>query len=90
QVLGETVTTATDTYALGVLLYRLLTGQAPYGRDAATPAALGRAILDEAPQPPDLAPDLATILLKALAKPVDERYASVDAFAADLRRYLGG
>ncbi|RTL16919.1 MAG: serine/threonine protein kinase [Burkholderiales bacterium] len=90
QVLGEPVTTATDTYALGVLLYRLLTGQAPYGRDAATPAALGRAILDEAPQPPDLAPDLATILLKALAKPVDERYASVDAFAADLRRYLGG
>lgn len=90
QVQGEPISTATDLYALGVLLYKLLTGQAPYGRSATTPAALSRAVVEEAPQTPDLAPDLATVLLKALAKPVDERYASVDAFAADLRRYLGG
>lgn len=90
QVRGEAISTATDIYALGVLLYRLLTGLAPYGREATTPAELSRAVLDEAPAPPPLAPDLANILLKALAKPVEERYASVDALAADLRRYLGG
>lgn len=90
QVRGEPITTATDLYALGVLLYRLLTGQAPYGRGATTPAALSQAVVEEPPTPPALPPDLANILLKALAKPVDERYASVDALAADLRRYLDG
>jgi len=90
QIRGDVISTATDIYALGVLLYRLLTGRPPYGQGAVTPAEQNRAVLEEAPAPPALAPDLANVLLKALAKPVDERYASVDALAADLRRYLGG
>jgi tetratricopeptide (TPR) repeat protein len=94
QVRGEAVSTATDVYSLGVLLYTLLTGQRPYGRDATTPAATARAVLDEPPRPASqvmrLPADLDNILAKALRKPVNERYASVDAFAADLRAWLGG
>jgi len=52
QVRGEPVSTATDVYSLGVLLYQLLTGQRPYGRDARTPQALAQAVLNEAPTRP--------------------------------------
>lgn len=52
QVRGEPVSTATDVYSLGVLLYQLLTGRRPYGRDARTPQALAQAVLNEAPTRP--------------------------------------
>lgn len=52
QIRGEPVSTATDVYSLGVLLYQLLTGQRPYGRSASTPAEIARAVLDEAPTRP--------------------------------------
>ncbi len=106
QVRGEPVSTATDVYSLGVLLYVMLTGQRPYGRQAATGAEAARAVLEESPIRPSavatlgagggtlvrraLQGDLDNILLKAIEKPIDRRYASVDALAADLRAWLGG
>ena len=57
QVRGERVSTATDIYSLGVLLYQMLTGQRPYGRNATSPAEAARAVLEEAPtRPSSLAP----------------------------------
>jgi eukaryotic-like serine/threonine-protein kinase len=98
QLLGQPVGTAADVYALGVLLYELLSGQRPYrpARDSA--AALEDAVLHEQPPPPSrdapaarraaLRGDLDTIVLKALKKDPAARYATVDALAEDLQRHL--
>jgi eukaryotic-like serine/threonine-protein kinase len=108
QVRGEPVSTATDIYSLGVLLYQLLTGVRPTGRTAATAMEAARSVLEEQPTRPSslsagltadpqwlrtrkhLQGDLDNVLLKALEKPVERRYASVDALAADVRAYLTG
>jgi tetratricopeptide (TPR) repeat protein len=95
QMTGGTITTATDVYALGVLLYLLLCGRHPAGPADRTPAALLKAIVDV--EPPRLsavaanrriAPDLDVVVMTALKKNPQERYASVGAFADDLRRCL--
>jgi serine/threonine-protein kinase len=52
QVLGHEISTATDVYALGVLLYELLTGQAPHRREGRTPLELVHAIQHETPERP--------------------------------------
>ena len=100
QVTGEPVSTATDVYALGVLLYVLLTGRHPAAGDLRSAAALVKAIVDaEPPRPSEAVPradrrrrllrgDLDTIVSKALKKRPAERYVSVGAFADDVRRHL--
>jgi serine/threonine protein kinase/tetratricopeptide (TPR) repeat protein len=100
QVTGNSVTTGTDVYALGVLLHLLLSGKHPAQSALESPLDLMKAIVDT--QPPRVsdavAPetklrralrgDLDTIVAKALRKNPTERYPSVTAFADDLRRYL--
>jgi serine/threonine protein kinase len=83
QVHGQDITTATDVYALGVLLYMLLSGQHP--RPMTTENV--RASFDTPPKSLRSG-DLDTILGKALRKEAGERYQTVGAFADDLRRYL--
>lgn len=101
QISGEPITTATDVYSLGVVLYELLANQRPYhlahGRN------LELAILEVDPITPSMAlaensgsrgrrfkADLDRIVLKALAKTPVRRYGSVQLLADDLRNYLEG
>jgi tetratricopeptide (TPR) repeat protein len=98
QVLGNPITTATDTYSLGVLLYRILTGEPPYELKEATTGEMLRVICEEAPRKPSLEAgsgkrldaDLEAILLKALRKEPQERYLTAERLADDLRAYLEG
>jgi serine/threonine protein kinase/tetratricopeptide (TPR) repeat protein len=98
QVTGEVVTTATDVYGLGALLYLLLTGKLPLQGSSDTPVERIRSIVEvepplmsEAAEPRlrgVLRGDLDNIVAKALRKRPEERYPSVAAFADDLRRHL--
>lgn len=89
---SDDVTVAVDVYALGAILYELLTGQAPF-RGASDLEVL-RLVTDAEPTPPrhwrrDLPRDLEAICLKCLEKRPERRYADAAALAADLRRFLG-
>lgn len=119
QVTGGPISTATDIYALGVLLYDLLVGQRPHEATGGNPAALARAIVETDPARPsqalagaatssrrlarfrqrgeqiaadrlvrELRGDLDTIVLMALRKEPERRYASARELAEDIERHL--
>jgi eukaryotic-like serine/threonine-protein kinase len=87
QAQGGPITTATDVYALGVLLYLLLAGRHPTAEGCRTPLEAVRALYERQPAPLALG-DVGAIVDKALRKDPRERYQTVVAFADDLERYL--
>lgn len=103
QFRGQSVSTATDVFSLGLLLFRLLAGELPSARRSASIAELAlqphvAENLSDAAQNNPAAPvpadalrgDLDAIVAKATAHDVDERYGSVALLAEDLRRYRDG
>jgi serine/threonine-protein kinase len=128
QVRGEPITTASDVYSLGVLLYKLLTGHHPYQFKTPLPQEVERVICESEPEKPStiiarkefidtedgltlsltpesvsqtrdgqpdklkraLSGDLDNIILMAMRKEPQRRYASVAEFAEDIRRHLEG
>lgn len=104
QVKSESITTATDTYQCGVLLYKLLTGRLPYEvKNTTSSYEIVKVICEQPAKLPsvsaclslghevrELQGDLDAVVLKALRKEPADRYRSVEAFADDIRRYLSG
>jgi hypothetical protein len=119
QIRGEGMTTATDIYSLGVLLYELLCGSRPYQTKGSRFEEVARAVCEQTPERPSatvrrlassaagrevaaarnaaparlarqLAGDLDNIVLTALRKEPERRYASADQLAEDLRRHVDG
>ncbi len=100
QIAGGVITTASDVYCLGVVLYELLSGCRPHQMaDRSQLPALLRAVCEDEVRPPSaLAPeqrrllrgDLDAIALRALHKDPSQRYGSVQQLAEDLQRYLTG
>src|SRR2546427_9917022 len=102
---GEQITTASDIYSLGVLLYRLLTGCHPYA-ETGPPHEIARRVCEEEPEKPSTAAartelpkavgnvrhqlvgDLDNIILMALRKQPQRRYASAEQFSEDIHRHL--
>jgi eukaryotic-like serine/threonine-protein kinase len=103
QVLGKTITTASDVYSLGVILYVLLTRRMPYLLNVVPLHDAIREICETEPPRPSVAlpqaqrwsgekldADLDAIALRALRKEPEKRYRSADEFSEDVRRYLDG
>ncbi|MCH8251929.1 MAG: serine/threonine protein kinase, partial [Planctomycetes bacterium] len=129
QLRGHTITTASDVYSLGVILYELLTGHRPYNLTTRSLHEVERVICESNPKKPStailettlprgpegatrrmvtpdtvsrarsdtpdalrrrLAGDLDAIVLVAMRKEPERRYASVELFSEDIRRYLDG
>ncbi len=106
QIKGGNITTTSDVYSLGVLLFELLTGERPYRLKTRTPDEIAHAITEQEPTRPSTAiarststplrnlkslrGDLDNIVLMAMRKEPARRYASVGQFSEDIRRHLEG
>jgi serine/threonine protein kinase len=102
QIQGKELTTATDIYSLGVLLYEILAGSRPYTLRKLSPAAAERVVCEQNPRKPSSAADLSTkvrreisgdldrIVLTAMHVDPSQRYQSVQHLDEDLLRYLQG
>ncbi|MFK7956544.1 MAG: tetratricopeptide repeat protein [Lysobacterales bacterium] len=98
QVLGQSVTTASDIYSLGVLLYQLLCGQRPYAlagtsREQAIDAICNRPVAapsthSNSVQRAKIAGDLDAIVAMAMARKPAQRYGTPQDMASDIRRHL--
>ena len=104
QVQGEKITTASDVYSLGVLLYELLTGQRPHRLKTPAPEEMARAVTEQEPErlgtallhdsrftshdARSLRGDLDNIVLMAMRKEPARRYSSVGQFSEDIRLHL--
>jgi serine/threonine-protein kinase len=93
QARGETVDSRSDVYSSGCLLYELLTGRPPFVGDS--PVAVAYQHVREPARPPsdhdtDLPPAVDAIVMKALAKRLEDRYQSAAAMRSDIERYLAG
>ncbi len=93
QARGETVDSRSDVYSAGCLLYELLTGRPPFVGDS--PVAVAYQHVREPAAPPsdhdtELPAEIDAIVMKALAKRVEDRYQSAAAMRSDIERYLAG
>jgi eukaryotic-like serine/threonine-protein kinase len=95
QIRGEAISTTTDVFGLGILLYELLAGRRPFQVENSDPMALARAVCEqESPPPSSIAKgvpgDLDHIVMMALRKEPERRYTTAAQLSADIRAFLNG
>lgn len=96
QAQGEETTAASDTYSVGIVLYEMLTGRVPFDGDRPVTVAMKQ--INEPPIPPrvfepGIPAELDAVVVKALAKRPEDRYATADDFTAallDVRAEMSG